>query len=409
MRSTGAAAGGWLSGQLLKHDLFVAHPEPAQLDRPGMPARLNRWHAGTLAFLLALPLLAGLTLLHVFGRSLPWQGLGLLAVVGIVAYLVGRRSEAPSIAPSIFVRWGFLVAAGLSLLAVLGGISANGAKRWVGVEGVFVLRSGLWLNVLWLIALDRWLGQCPHPGRGQIACVALAVLLTVASLAAMPDAYSLILFAGIVLAVGLGASAPVVKRVFVGLGGAMLLAPALILLSSFRRDRLIAALNDAWLDPAADPIGRGFIALANQKAHVVGGLWGVDIGTSQTLGVTLPANMDWYAPSWVALGQGQVIALTASLAVLLLAAILLRAAWSLPTSQRRIPLILGGVFAFNSACAVLAPWGVLPFVGHYGVPFLAINDATVLGVALVGWWLAQLKQGHTVSPGRIESLTEPQT
>jgi cell division protein FtsW len=162
----------------------------------------------------------------------------------------------------------------LALVAVLFRAPINGTRRWIDLK-VMSVQPSEFAKVGLVIALAALLSRrqddMEHPTRTLLPVAALVGLLSGLVLLE-PDfgtAISYFLVAGAMLYF-----AGLRLRWF--LGAALLIVPTLaayVWSASYRRDRIFA-----FLDPEADPLGKGFQALQSLIAVGTGGVTGLGLG-----------------------------------------------------------------------------------------------------------------------------------
>lgn len=195
-----------------------------------------------------------------------------VAVGGLLAFAAMsidyRRLNEPRLVAALLV-----VVVG-ALVAVLFGTPVNGARRWLAL-GFMSVQPSEFAKLALIVALAALLSRREHemdlPTRTLLPV--LAVVAVPAGLVLLePDfgtAFTYFVIAGAMLFfAGLPA------RWF--LGSALLLLPTLsawVWSAQYRRDRLIAFLN-----PEADPLGKGFHAIQSLIAVGTGGVTGLGLG-----------------------------------------------------------------------------------------------------------------------------------
>ncbi|MCC6131484.1 MAG: putative lipid II flippase FtsW [Acidobacteria bacterium] len=164
-----------------------------------------------------------------------------------------------------------------SLVAVLFAHPVNGTRRWIDL-GMFSLQPSEFMKLGLILALAALLsrreGEEENLQRTLIPAAAI-VLVPAGLVLAQPDfgtAFSFVAIASAMLFV-----AGVRLRYF--LWAALLLVPttwAYVMSAPYRKDRLMTFLN-----PEADPLGKGFQSLQSLIAVGTGGISGLGLGNSK--------------------------------------------------------------------------------------------------------------------------------
>ncbi len=225
-----------------------------------------------------------------YGSSWAYLGRQLLCLaLGVAAATVLARIPLPWLARLGYVAWAGALFALLATLTPLG-VVENGARRWLGIgwlgfQPLELAKLGL------VLALAQWLAGRSNrmdDFRVSIAVPALFVGIPAAVLLLQPDfggAVLLVLFAGVMIfAAG--------ARIDHLLASAALGLPALFtigLLADYRLERW-----QGFLDPWADPLGRGYQLVQSVLAFGTGGFTGAGLGASQQkLGYLPEAHTDF--------------------------------------------------------------------------------------------------------------------
>ena len=180
------------------------------------------------------------------------------------------------------------------LLAVLIpgiGMSANGARRWIGV-GLFQVQPSEFAKLALILYGAHLLALRPQMTREirtlvpYLAVVGLACLLMVAE----PDLGTAIVVLGATGALLVAAGVKIRHLALLGAGIGVVLLLA-ILFEPYRMQRLTG-----FLDPTGDPGGAGFQAIQAKIAFGSGGIFGVGLGQSLQKAFYLPeAHTDMIA------------------------------------------------------------------------------------------------------------------
>lgn len=173
--------------------------------------------------------------------------------------------------------------AGLALLAapLVMGVEKNDARSWISVGG-FNFQPSEVVKVLMLICLSTLLARrkvIPAMGFAAVCVLILAV---------QNDFGTALVYFGTAMVLGFSATGSLLL-VGAGAGGA---AAAVVAGSLLMPERFARAMSrvDAWLDPWADPQGKGYQLIQGLVAMVNGGLWGVGLGVGN--GTVIPQHQN---------------------------------------------------------------------------------------------------------------------
>jgi cell division protein FtsW len=218
-------------------------------------------------------------------RTLLFGAVGLLAMR--ILSLRGMRLVRP-LTPVLVAISFFLL---LAVLVPGIGLSANGARRWIGA-GLFQVQPSEFAKLSLVLYGAHLLAFRPQMTRRIgtlmpfLAVVGLACLLVVAE----PDLGTAIVVMGATAAllVAAGIKMRHLALLAAGIGVVLLLA---IALEPYRMQRLTGFIN-----PTADPGGAGFQAIQAKIAFGSGGIFGVGLGQSLQKAFYLPeAHTDMIA------------------------------------------------------------------------------------------------------------------
>ena len=213
-----------------------------------------------------------------FRRHLMWAG------IGTVAMLVMLRID--------YRRWQRLAPAGLVvsliLLAMVAlpwfGVTANGARRWLGI-GPLTFQPSEAAKLALILFVANLLSRPSRPitsVRLTLCPVAIIAGTMILLLAAQPHLGATMIIAAICMAMLLMAGAPMRHLAVTGLIGAGM-AGIMVATSPWRRERLLG-----FLDPWADPLGNGYQPLQSLRAIATGGPGGVGLGAGRSKWGFLP-------------------------------------------------------------------------------------------------------------------------
>lgn len=176
-----------------------------------------------------------------------------------------------------------MMLAGLALLAapLVIGVEKNDAKSWIAIGG-FNFQPSEVVKVLMLICLATLLARrkvIPAMGFAAVCVLILAV---------QNDFGTALVYFGTALMLGYAATGSLLL-VGAGLGGA---AAAVLAGSLMMPERFSRAMSrvDAWLDPWADPQGKGYQLIQGLVAMVNGGPFGVGLGVGN--GTVIPQHQN---------------------------------------------------------------------------------------------------------------------
>ena len=173
----------------------------------------------------------------------------------------------------------------------------NGARRWLPLPGIGNIQVSEFTKVVLVLLVARLFSELPQ-GRLDfrslwrscvVFCIPLFLVLRQPALSTSLS-YLPILGAGIFLA-GLPR-----KYIVIGLIGAALAAPvSWFLLSDYQKDRVTS-----FMDPEADPRGKGYQAMQSKIAVGSGGIWGQGFahGTQTQLRFLPEAHTDFVFASY---------------------------------------------------------------------------------------------------------------
>ena len=318
-----------------------------------------------------------------FRRHLVWAG------TGAVAMLVMLRID--------YRRWQRLAPAGLVVSLILlvvvtlpwFGVTANGARRWLGIGPLTFQPSEAAKLALILFVADL----LSRPSRpitsvrltlGPVAIIAGTMILL---LMAQPHLGATIIIAAITMAMLLMAGCPIRHLTVTGLIGAGL-AGAMVGTSPWRRQRLLG-----FLDPWADPLGNGYQPLQSLRAIATGGTSGVGLGSGRSKWGFLPyAHTDFiFAVIAEELGMVGTMGVMGLFAVVAASGL----AVALRAPDRFGMLLAIGVTAWIVSQAALnmgAAMALVPVLGMT-LPFLSFGGSSlVLTMAAVGLLLNVARQ-----------------
>lgn len=217
---------------------------------------------------------------HYFKAELIWVTLGLIAMT--VALLIDWRLLYQWAKPILYAAFLLLV-----LVKIPGiGREVNGATRWIGVGPLSIQPSEV-IKLAMVVIMARFLAANPYKITSfrQGVIPVLALLGTVCALIMIqPDLGTVLVLSATVFFMLLAAGAKIWHMVGLGLGGVGLVAAAIIA-APYRLRRIFA-----FLDPWADPSGKGYQTIQSLLALGPGGLFGLGLGQSRQKFLYLPEN-----------------------------------------------------------------------------------------------------------------------
>lgn len=201
-----------------------------------------------------------------FKKQLTFVAAGVLIVVGLA--FVDVRASA-SLARPLYVG-GLLLLAGLLVF----GTSIRGTKGWFLI-GQLTVQPVEFIKVLLIIALAKYLALRAHIIDWKVILNAVLIAgLYVALVLAQPDFGSALVL--VLITVGMLLLTSVPRRY---LAAGILIAALLgvgawhFVLADYQKDRLIS-----FIQPGADPLGRGYNIRQSVIAVGAGGFWGRGLG-----------------------------------------------------------------------------------------------------------------------------------
>ena len=289
-------------------------------------------------------------------RYIMWAAIG----IGVM-YAVRKIGYKSFLEPqNLLIIYGVVLA--MLVLVPIVGISANGAKRWLGVGG-FTFQPSEAVKVVVIMLATGYLASVIKAGRRVILFTkkswpihGMAFLLMIL-VAIQPDKGTAGIIAGLYLGVfvaaGLGG-----KRLFItGIIG-LTAAGCLAHYSTYSRERL-----QVWLDPWSEPWGKGYQMVQAQLAIGSGGFWS-NWGNGFAKYHYLPEPHTDYAFAVFCQENGFVGALFVIFFFLLMAYAFIKIAFK--TRSEKGYLLVSGLMLYiaGQACANMAMvCGLLPVIG----------------------------------------------
>ncbi|MYE44325.1 MAG: rod shape-determining protein RodA [Acidobacteria bacterium] len=193
--------------------------------------------------------------------------LGIALGVGVVAYRMDHRQLA-RLSPALF-----LVALGLSAVAITSGALRAGTRRWLEV-GALTVQPGELAKISLVLLLAHLIARSRHEPlsrRATVGWIAASGALVLA-VAAQPDLGSAAILFGIGVGMVFFSGVTISRKWMLAAGGSAVLALPLIWafgLRDYQRTRILSFLN-----PESDPLGAGYQTLQASIAVGSGGLFG---------------------------------------------------------------------------------------------------------------------------------------
>ena len=197
---------------------------------------------------------------------------------------------------------GYLVSLVAIFLIIPFGHEANGAKRWIYINGVSFQPAELakLAMIVFLACLIRRMGDGIHTWRGFGFVLGMTAIVSALLWGVTSNASSAIIVFGIALVMLFVATRDYKRYVIVGVAGVILAALVVIIIlanasgaeasnvGGYRGERILA-----WIDPEAYASGKGFQTLQSLYAIGSGGFFGKGLGESmQKLGFIPEAQND---------------------------------------------------------------------------------------------------------------------
>lgn len=211
---------------------------------------------------------------QVFAYSL---GVAAMFIISQIDYHVWKK----------FAGLAYIAAFGLCVFVIFSGDSANGSSRWIRL-GPLSFQPSEFAKVAIIIFLATVISKIPKKmGNFKDLIKVMLMIVPLVAPVAYTNLSTAIIMVGIAVAMAFVAS-PKYSH-FIALGLAVVAFGAVfIMLASYRVARL-----EIWLNPEADPAGKGHQTLQGLYAIGSGGLFGKGLGESmQKLGFVPEAQND---------------------------------------------------------------------------------------------------------------------
>jgi len=305
---------------------------------------------------------------HYFKAELIWVALGLIAMT--VALMVDCRWLYQQAKPILYIAIVLLI-----MVKIPGiGKTVNGATRWIGMGPLQIQPSEV-IKLAMVLVMARFLSADPYRirsfRRGIIPSLVLLGLIC-GLIMLQPDLGTTLVIAATVFFMLLAIGAKLWHMAGLGCAGIGLLVAAIIA-EPYRMRRIFA-----FLDPWADPSGKGYQTIQSLLALGPGGLFGLGIGQSRQKFLYLPENHTDFIFAMIGEELGFV---GATLVVLLFALFILRgfrAALYAPDSFTGLLAVgLTSLIGIQAMINMGVVSGVLPVTG-ITLPFISYGGTSLL-------------------------------
>lgn len=217
---------------------------------------------------------------HYFKAELVWVALGLVAMT--IALMIDWRLLYKGAKPILFAALLLLV-----LVKIPGiGRTVNGATRWIGIGPLSIQPSEV-IKLSMVLIMARFLSVNPYNiksfRKGIIPSLALLGVVC-ALIMLQPDLGTTLVIAATIFFMLMAAGAKMWHMAGLGIAGVGLVVGAIIA-APYRMRRIFA-----FLDPWADPSGKGYQTIQSLLALGPGGLFGLGLGQSRQKFLYLPEN-----------------------------------------------------------------------------------------------------------------------
>lgn len=305
---------------------------------------------------------------HYFKAELIWVALGLMAMTAAV--LIDLRLLYTWAKPLLYASLLLLV-----LIKVPGlGRTVNGATRWIGLGPLSIQPSEV-IKLSMVLMMARFLSAGSYNlasfRKGLVPALALMGIVC-GLIMLQPDLGTTLVIAASVFFMLLAAGARMSHMAGLGLTGLGLVVAA-IAAEPYRMRRIFA-----FLDPWADPSGKGYQTIQSLLALGPGGLFGLGIGQSRQKFLYLPENHTDFIFAMIGEELGFV---GASLVVLLFLLLIwrgYRAAIHAPNTFLSLFAVgLTSIIGIQAMINMGVVSGVLPVTG-ITLPFLSYGGTSLL-------------------------------
>ena len=297
-----------------------------------------------------------------------WLMTGALAIVLLVTYASGKIS--------LLAQWNWKIwlfaALMVNIFTLWLGVENQGAIRYLDLMG-WQFRGSFWS----LLLIAAALGQAPMQDKLSLyhrALIPTALLVESLLFMAQPDLYAQLM---LVIVVMMSALLTDNRYRWILLGcavGIIVMSIQLLLHSNYRLHHLI----QGWLEPDTSPLDFGYVLMQSRKI-IQQAEW-LSSGNSRYL---LKADVDQYSLPMLSHWLGNLGSVLLVFCMFALFWLLLCRLQRLSDSARQIAVTLLALWSVNQLMALLAPLGLVPLMGHFGVAILSLNGMTLLTVVLL--------------------------
>lgn len=217
---------------------------------------------------------------HYLKMELVWVTLGLIAMT--VALLLDMRKLYNWAKPILYVAIILLIIVKIPGL----GRTVNGATRWIGLGPLSIQPSEV-IKLAMVLIMARVLATNPRNiqffRKGLLPCLALLGIIC-GLIMLQPDLGTTLVIASTTFFMLIAAGARMLHMTALGTAGLAMVAGAIVA-APYRMRRIFA-----FLDPWADPSGKGYQTIQSLLALGPGGLFGLGFGQSRQKFLYLPEN-----------------------------------------------------------------------------------------------------------------------
>jgi len=305
---------------------------------------------------------------HFFKAELVWVGLGLLAMT--ISLMIDWRFLYKWAKPILYTALILLI-----MVKIPGvGKTVNGATRWIGL-GVLSIQPSEVIKLAMVLIMARFLSGDPYKiksfRRGIIP--SLALLAVVCGLIMLqPDLGTALVMVAAVFFMLLATGAKIRHMAGLGIAGVGLVVAA-IAAAPYRMRRIFA-----FLDPWADPDGKGYQTIQSLLALGPGGLFGLGLGQSRQKFLYLPENHTDFIFAMIGEELGFI---GASLVVLLFALLIWRGFRAAIQAPNNFLALLGvgmtSLIGIQAMVNMGVVTGILPVTG-ITLPFISYGGTSLL-------------------------------
>ena len=311
-------------------------------------------------------------------KQVVWMLLGVCAMLA-VAYLLDDIRDLMR-----FKYTAGILAALLMIVTMIWGIERNGARLWLGMEGLFIFQPGELAKVLICIFLAGYVAEkgdiiraqvqsrpgMTFPGMRYVGPMLVVVMFSLAILVVQRDLGAAALFFGLFVSVTYLATG---RKTYALLSVILFV---LGMVAAYYMFGHVRVRFNAWMDPWYDPQGGGYQILQGLFALAAGGMSGVGLGSG------LPSTIPAASTDMIYVIIGEELGLLGAVAVLLLYVLVTMRAYAISWSVRgTFPALLGACIATVMSLQTLVIIGgvlrVIPLTG-ITMPFVSYGGTSVV-------------------------------